>query len=78
MPELNGERQVMVRDWFSVPAVPSETLKQVFGSRAVDPRVELVALVFEYWINAGATSRLTLHEILKILPGRIDPHIFTT
>jgi hypothetical protein len=72
MAELDANRQVMVRPGYLVPAVPTDILRRVFGDRTVDPRVELVALVVEYWVHSGATPRLTRNKVLEILPGRID------
>jgi hypothetical protein len=65
-------RRVMVRDWYEVPAIPGETLLQVYGQRTIDPRVELVDLVFEYWLRSGATQRMQREKVLEIMQGRID------
>ncbi len=72
MPETVDDRKVMVRPGYLVPAVPAETLRRVFGDRTVDPRVELVALVFEYWVRGGATPRLTRDRVLEIAQGRMN------
>jgi hypothetical protein len=63
----------MVRDWYSVPAIPDQTLRRVFGERTPDPAVELVALVVEYWVTSAPMSpRLTRDKVLEVARGRID------
>lgn len=68
---VNG-RTVMIRPWYSVPAVPAETLKQAFGDRTVDSRVELVALIIEYWARSGAKPSLMRVKVLEAVQGRIN------
>jgi hypothetical protein len=34
--------------------------------------VELVDLVFEYWLDSGASPRLARDKVLEVVPGRID------
>jgi hypothetical protein len=68
---VNG-RTVMVRPWYNVPAIPAETLNQVFGDRTVDSRVELVALIIEYWARSGAKPSLMRVKVLEAVQGRIN------
>ncbi len=72
MAETNDDRAVMVRDWYHVPAIPSETLRLVFGNRELKRNVELAALVVEYWVNTQTAQWLIRAEILKILKIHID------
>jgi hypothetical protein len=71
MPD-ESKRTVMVRDWYSVPAVPDATLKEVFGKLTPDPRIELIVLTFEYWLNGGAPNSMLREQMLAILPGNIN------
>jgi hypothetical protein len=70
---MADSRQVMIRPYYQVPAVPAETLAQVYGARTVDPRVELVALIFDYWHRASPDHpRLVRERVLEAMRGRID------
>lgn len=72
MADTVDNRKVMIASYFSVPAIPTATLKRVFGDRTVDPRVELVALIIEYWLRVDTTRRLARVKILDAVRGRIN------
>ncbi|QNE22991.1 hypothetical protein F1D05_18085 [Kribbella qitaiheensis] len=61
----------MIQDWFTVPAVPDETLRTIYGQRTPDPRVEFVALTVEYYVRAQAVRSLTRTRVLDAMRGRI-------
>ncbi|TDU90346.1 hypothetical protein EV138_3932 [Kribbella voronezhensis] len=64
-------RTIMIQDWFTVPAVPDETLRSIYGQRTPDPRVEFVALTVEYYVRAQAVRSLTRTRVLDAMRGRI-------
>ncbi|OEJ23264.1 hypothetical protein AR457_00595 [Streptomyces agglomeratus] len=67
----SDERRVMLRDWWTVPAVPEGTLRQVYGERTPDPRVEFVGLTVQYYVRAHATRWLTRERVLEAMRNRI-------
>lgn len=57
---------------YIVPAMPDETLSQVFGHRTIDPRVEMTVLYVEFWIVDGFSRRISHDRILTFLKKQID------
>lgn len=57
---------------YIVPAIPDETLSQVFGQRTIDPRAEMAVLYVEFWIVDGFSLRISHDRILTFLKKHID------
>ena len=77
MSEPLSTRRVTIRPLYSdyyVPAVPDDVLRLVFGSRRVDPNVELVVLIFEFWLRSTPSQIMIRRQMLEAMPGRITPH----
>ncbi|HWO75543.1 MAG TPA: hypothetical protein VNM69_06425 [Bacillus sp. (in: firmicutes)] len=70
---MEDKRMVVLdpRNNFSVPAIPDETLKKVYGTRTIDPRVELAVLVAEYWLRDGLSPWQARRNILEFLRRHI-------
>lgn len=64
-------RTIMIRDWFTVPALPDEINRRVYGERTPDPRVEFVGLSVEYYVQANAARWLAHERVLSAMRGRI-------
>jgi hypothetical protein len=64
-------RQVMIRDWFTVPGISASTLREAFGDRTPSATVEFVVLTVEYYVRAHAPRFYTHDRVLEAMQNRI-------